>query len=178
MAQRIEQLFSDLQVEMKRAQAIYSEQANKSQKPGAELQVGDKVWMDARNLSTTQPSKKLDWKRIGPYEIMEVINPWAYRIKLSSQLCIHDVQPISHLEKAAQDPLPHQQHEPPPPVIVDGEEEYEVEWIDDSWLFRRQLQYLVKWKGYDEQSWKPATNVDGLKAIDDFHAKQPGKPGS
>ena len=47
MAQRMEQLFSDLQAEMKRAQAIHSKQANKSRKPGAELQVGNKIWIDA-----------------------------------------------------------------------------------------------------------------------------------
>ena len=134
--------------------------------------------MDAQNLSTAQLSKKLDRKCIGPYEVVEIVSPWAYRIKFPSQLHIHNVQPISHLEKAAQDPLPHQQHKPPPPVIVDGEEEYKVERIDDSRIFRRQLQYLVKWKGYDEQSWEPAANVHGLKAIDDFHPKQPGKPGS
>jgi hypothetical protein len=54
---------------------------------------------------------------------------------------------------------------------VDREEEYEVERIEDSWLIRRQLQHMVKWRGYDECSWKPATNVDVRKAIDDFHAK-------
>ena len=115
-----------------------------------ELQVGNKVWIDAWNLSTTRPSKKLDWKRIGPYEITEVINPWVYWVKLPNQLCIHDVQPISHLEKAAQDPLPHQHHEQPPSVIVDREDESEVEQIDDSQMFRRQLQYLVKRTSYDE----------------------------
>ena len=47
MVQRMEQLFSDLRVEMKRAHAIYSDQANKSPKPGTELHVGDKVWIDA-----------------------------------------------------------------------------------------------------------------------------------
>jgi hypothetical protein len=35
----------------------------------------------------------------------------------------------------------------------------------------------VKWKGYDEGSWEPATNVDGLQAINIFHTEQPGKPG-
>jgi hypothetical protein len=63
-------------------------------------------------------------------------------------------------------------------VIVEGKEEYEVEWIDDSRLFRRQLQYLAKWSGYDESGWDPAANIDGLKAIEDFHTEQPGKPGS
>jgi hypothetical protein len=108
------------------------------------LGIGDKVWLDARNILTTRPSKKLDWKRIGPYAITDVISPWAYRIKLPNQLHIHDVQPISHLENAAQDRLPYQQQGPPPSVIVDGEEEYEIERIGDSRLFQRQLQYLVK----------------------------------
>jgi hypothetical protein len=143
-----------------------------------ELQIEDNVWMDSRNLSTAGPSMKLDWKRIGPYQITEVISPYTYRVKHPSQLRIHNVQPISRLEKAAQDPLPNQKQEPPPPVVVDGEEEYKVEQIDDSRLFRRQLQYLVKWQGYNECSWEPATNVDGLKAINDFHTEQPGKPDS
>ena len=53
MAQCMEQLFSNLQAEMKRAQAIQSEQANKSQTARAELQVEECMLMDTQNLSTT-----------------------------------------------------------------------------------------------------------------------------
>jgi hypothetical protein len=98
---------------------------------------------------TIRRSKKLDWKCIELYKITEVISSRAYRIKISHQLHIHNVQLISFLEKAAQDPLLHQQQEPPPPVIVDRDEEYTVKQRDDSRLFQRQLQYLVKWRGYD-----------------------------
>jgi hypothetical protein len=97
--------------------------------------VENQVWLDARNLLTTQPSKKLNWKRIGHYEVVEVITPWAVRIKLPHQLRIQDVQPGSRLEKAADNPLPLKQHKPPPPVIVESEEEYEVERIEDSQMF-------------------------------------------
>jgi Chromo (CHRromatin Organisation MOdifier) domain len=40
----------------------------------------------------------------------------------------------------------------PPPGLVDGEEEYEIEKILDSRRYRRgcKLQYLVKWKGYPD----------------------------
>jgi hypothetical protein len=62
--------------------------------------------------------------------------------------------------------------------MVDGEEEYEVEHIEDSRVFRQQLQYLVNWQGFNAKSWEPAVNVDGLQAIDIFHTEQPGKPGS
>src|ERR1700680_1256378 len=90
VAQRMKQLFDELQAEMNRAQAVYSEQANKSRRLGQQLVVGDRVWMDARNLSTTRPSKKLDWKRMGPYEVIEVVSPWAYRLKLPQSLHFHD----------------------------------------------------------------------------------------
>jgi hypothetical protein len=35
----------------------------------------------------------------------------------------------------AQDPLPLHRQQPPPPGIVEGEEEYKVETVDDSRLF-------------------------------------------
>jgi hypothetical protein len=60
--------------------------------------------------------------------------------------------------------------------MANGKDVYEVEHIADSRLVRCQLQYLVKWKGYDEKSWEPAVNVDRLQVIDIFRAEQPGKP--
>jgi hypothetical protein len=164
--------------EMLRAQDIQAEQADKHRQGGTELKIADRVWMDAKNIIIQKPSKKLHLKCIRPYKITEVISPWAYRSLLPKNLNIHLVQPISHLSKVLKDPLPGQIQAAPPPVIVDGEEEYEVERVDDSWIFRWQLQYLVNWKSYDECSWEPTINVDRLNAIDDFHAEQPGKPGS
>jgi hypothetical protein len=177
-AQQMEQLLSELKTEMKRLQAIHAQQANESRRIRAQFNVDDQVLLDARNISTTQPSRKLHWKRIGPYEVVEVLNPWAIGIKLPHQLRIHDVQPISRLEKTANNPHPLQHYEPPLPVIVEGNEIYEVERIKDFKMFRRQPQYLVKCKGYDKMNWEPAVNVDGLKSIDEFHTQQPGKPGS
>ena len=36
-----------------------------------EFSVGDKVWLSSVNISTQCPSKKLDWKRLGPFTITE-----------------------------------------------------------------------------------------------------------
>jgi hypothetical protein len=38
---------------------------------------------------------------------------------------------------------------PPPPVEVDGEEEYLVSSVEDSWVYRNQLQYVVRWTVYN-----------------------------
>jgi hypothetical protein len=44
---------------------------------------------------------------------------------------------------------------PPPPIIIDGQEEYEVERIIAKRRFQDQVQYLVKWAGYpiEEAMW-------------------------
>ena len=36
-----------------------------------EFSVGDKVWLSSLNISTQRPSKKLDWKYLGPFMVIE-----------------------------------------------------------------------------------------------------------
>ena len=45
----------------------------------------------------------------------------------------------------------------PPPITVDGEEEYKVEGIMDSQETKGNWEYLIKWKGYgpEDNSWEP-----------------------
>jgi hypothetical protein len=90
------------------------------------------------------PQTKQDWKHLGPYKISDVISPWAYRLNLPKDLHIHPVQTVSNLSKVLEDPLPGQVKPARPPGLVDAEEEYKVEHIKDSRLFRHQLQYHVK----------------------------------
>jgi hypothetical protein len=44
-------------------------------------------------------------------------------------------------------------------------------------VYRNQLQYLVRWTGYNQITWEPARDVDRLQALDAFHAKYPQKAG-
>jgi hypothetical protein len=68
---------------------------------------------------------------------------------------------------------------PQPPVIIDGQEEYEVDFIVDSRHYRRQLQYLVHWKGYTsmDRTWETTANLDHSQdLIQEFHAAHPDRP--
>ena len=42
--------------------------------------VGDKVWLNAQNITTTQSTKKLDHKWLGPYTVDKVISQNAYQL--------------------------------------------------------------------------------------------------
>ena len=72
-------------------------------------------------------------------------------------------------------------HEPnftkPPPDLIDGEEEYEIEEILQSRKFGRghKVQYLVKWKGYpdSENQWVDWEDVHANEALVDFKKKNP-----
>jgi hypothetical protein len=75
------------------------------------------------------------------------------------------VQPVSLLDMIVEDPMVGQWVEPPPLVEVDGEEEYRVSSVEDSRVFRNQLQYLIRWIGYDSLTRAPTMLVDGLEAV-------------
>jgi hypothetical protein len=66
---------------------------------------------------------------------------------------------------------------PPPSVDVDGEVNYQVSSLEDSWVYQNQLQYSIRWTSYDSLPWELAKFVDGLQAVDEFHQRDPRKPG-
>jgi hypothetical protein len=56
--------------------------------------------------------------------------------------------------------------------MLSSGDEYEVEQILDSRVRRRQLQYLVMWKGYpiSEATWEPVSHLQNAPdAIHNFH---------
>jgi hypothetical protein len=177
---KMEELQQFLTDEMTWAQSVYEAAANKNRTPAPAYQVGDFVWLDTRNINTNRPAKKLDWKNAGPYEVEKVISPHAYRLKLPDTVKIHPVFHTSVLRPAApaSDALPGQIQDPPPPVEVDGEDEYFIERIDDIKYDKRKRQYmyLTKWRGYTEASWEPVDSVGLTQAAEDFHELHPELP--
>ena len=53
------------------------------------LKRGDKVYLLRKHIKTKRPSTKLDFKKLGPYEILERIGPVNFRLQLPStaQVC-------------------------------------------------------------------------------------------
>lgn len=153
------------------AQERQQEQANRNRQPAPVYKEHDRVWLNLRNVRTQRPSKKLDWLH-AKYEVLEV--PTPHTVRLNVPTGIHPVFHVELVRPAATDPLPSQltDDSEPPPVVVDGEQEFEVEAILDVRRKRRgrrsRIEALVKWTGYPEPSWEPLSEVQGVSALDDY----------
>jgi len=137
---------------------------NRRRSPAPVFKPGDWVYLDASNIRTTRPSLKLSHRRLGPFEIERQVGPLAYRLKLPYGLRqLHPVFNVVKLSAAPNDPIPGRKPQAlSPPIVVDGEPEWEVEEVLDSRWHWRRFQFLIKWKGFgrEHNSWE-AVSVRG-----------------
>ena len=92
------------------------------------------MWLLPRNIHTTRPFKKLDWKKIGPFKIRTKISSNGYELDLPLSLRIHNTFHISLMEPYEDKKFSSQMQEHPPPIQIEGEDEYELDEIIDSRL--------------------------------------------
>ena len=122
--------------------------------PTPDIKVSDQVYIKAKYFRSTQPSKKLSKKNLGPYPIITQVGILSFTICLPDSMCaVHPIFHISQLEPVMPNIILNWSQPPPPPVKVDGKPKYEITKILDSKLDwqRRQcpLLYLVQWADYN-----------------------------
>jgi hypothetical protein len=148
------------------AQANYTATANKKRK-NLEFKEGDLVYLSTKNLPLPG-TRKLSPCYLGPYEILQKYGS-AYKLKIPATWKIHDVFHVSLLkEDPPASELRKPEPPPPDPVLIDGNEEFEVETILDDHLYYHARQYLVKWKGYPDPTWEPGAYVEDTIALEEY----------
>ena len=114
--------------------------------------------------------------KLGPFRIKKTLGPDMYKLELPKSMKIHPVFHATVLEPAhASIPVATQV----PTLETDNNnKEYIVEKVLQSQLVDRQLQYLVKWKGYgmNNNTWEPASQFTSKKVLQDFHQHHPEQP--
>src|SRR6201996_7962176 len=138
----------------------------------AKYQVGDQVWLDGRNLQIDRPTAKLAARRHGPFKIEKVLSPLSYQLTLPHQWRIHPVFHTDLLTPYKETEFHGRNYTYPPPDLIEGEEQYEVEHVLDSRIFgqRKTKQYLVKWKGYphSDNQWVSKKDMNANEAIKEY----------
>ena len=173
-----------LATEIKHAHAEHAKYYNATHAKISPYNVGDKVWLSTKNINTTRPTKKLDYKQIGPYVIKKRINPVTYELEIPEELRIHPVFHTSLLEPLSSRENPRFVEAPPPPIrILEGEVGIlagrVIRKITDSRQIHFKLEYLTHFADKQETPlWIPREALRSQEAIlKRFHEEHPRKPG-
>ena len=138
------------------------------------------VWFLPSNVKTTRPSKKLDYKKMEPFKIIQDVGTSSYKLDPRASMTIHNTFHISLLELYEDKKFPSQIQTPPPSIEIEGEPEYELEEIIDSGHSRDNLQYHTKWTSYSpkhDRTRYSAENFSNARiAIEQFHSQYTRKP--
>jgi hypothetical protein len=144
---------------------------------GPSFSEGDMVYLATKNISTKRPSKKLDYKYIGPYKILQKISENNYKLDLPPKVRLHPIVHIALLESAADTIQVKIGNEP---EEIEGPEVYEAEEIRKMRKENGRKEYLVKWKNYpeSENTWEPAKHLaNAQRLLKNFHQRYPHQKG-
>ena len=142
--------------------------------------VGNQVYLTAKNITTRKPSDKLNLKFIGPFRILEPIGSRTYRLELPTNF--KDIHPVFHvllLCKCCQSPITgclealhdNNNRDPstPIPELI----------LDSCHNFQGCLQYFIKWTGTNNvrNTWELAVHLEMCPELfQGFHQDFPEKP--
>ena len=135
---------------------------------------GDHVFLSSKYIANRRPSKKLDWKWLGPFKVIEPVGTQSYRLELSQEYGrLHNVFHVSLLELAMN--RKGKTFAKPKPMILDGEEHWYVQNILATRIRYQKRQFLVHWKDTSPaiDSWEPMENLMHLDAYKSFLKAHP-----
>jgi len=159
------------------------------------FKVGDRVLLNAQNIKTQRPAKKLDKKYYGPFLVERQVGTsgLAYRLALPKSWRIHPtfhvslLEPYREPEKSGRkgitqsEALKRARRTIVEPQVIETSNEYESEVIHDSAFRDSVVQYLIQWKDYPNKrdwTWEPYEHVQTApNLLEEFHQQFPDKPG-
>ena len=102
--------------------------ADRHREETAGYQVGDLVLLSTKDLKWQMVewrSEKLVKQFVGPYKIKAIISSNIVELELPASVKIHPVVNVSQIKRYV-DQVDGQRKEKPQPVVIEGEEEWEV----------------------------------------------------
>jgi len=127
--EKMKEIQEEAKVALRKAQEDMRKYADKKRLDTDEYKVGDLVMLSTKDLKyqmVRRRTKKLTERFVGLYRIKEIVLLNAVKLKLPSTVKIHPVVNVSRVRQYVGQ-VEGQRKEQPAPVIIKGEEEWEVE---------------------------------------------------
>jgi len=128
---KIKEIQEEAKAVLGRAQEEIKKYVNRKREEVDDYKVGDLVMLSTKDLKyqmVGRRTEKLTERFIGPYKIKKIISSNAVELELLSIVKIHPVVNVSRIQRYVEQ-VEGQRKKQPAPVIIEGEEEWEVERI-------------------------------------------------
>src|ERR1700682_620155 len=131
----------------------------------------EQVWLEGTNLKLPYDNRKLSPKRYGPFRVAAKILETSYQLDLPQSWKIHPVFHATLLTPYKETEVHGPNFIEPPPEIIEGEPEWEVEKILSERRYRNKKQYLIRGKNYSpaHDSWTDIADISAPDAIKQYH---------
>ena len=119
---------------------------DRKQGKGEEYKVGDLVLLSTKDLKWQMKGRRLEKlteRFVGPYKVKGIISSNVIELELPNSIKIHPVVNVSRV-RLYKPQVKGQKKIPPKPVIIEGEEEFEVEKIINKRMVRGKKRFLVR----------------------------------
>jgi len=143
--------------------------ANRHRGEVEEYRVEDLVLLSTKDLKYQMVGRRIEKlieRFIRPYKVKAMVSTNAIELELPSIVKIHPVVNVSRVQKYIGQ-VKGQRKEIPQPVVIKGEEEWEVEKIINKRRVQERDKYLVWWKGCmaEEDTWKSKENLKNTSEL-------------
>jgi len=172
-AERMKQVQEEVKAALGKAQEEIRKYVDRKRREGVEFKVGDLVLLSTKELKWHMKGRRLEKlmeRFVGPYKVKSIILANAVELQLPPTVHIHPVVNVSKLQMYKPQ-VEGQKATKPAPVIVEGEEEYEVEKILNKRRIQGRDKFLVCWKGYtaEADTWEDRGNLKNAgKLVEEF----------
>jgi len=132
---KMKEIQEEAKAALGKAQEKMKKYADKKRGEVNDYKVGDLVMLSTKDLKyqmVGRRTEKLTERFVGPYRVKKIVSLNAVELELPSTVKIHSVVNVSRIQRYIGQ-VEGQRKEQPAPVIIKGEEEWEVERILNKW---------------------------------------------
>jgi len=177
--ERMQEIQGEAKAALSKAQEDMKKYADRHRGEVEKYRVGDLVLLSTKDLKyqmVGRRTEKLTERFIGPYKVKSIVSTNAIELELPSTVKIHPVVNVSRVRRYTSQ-MEGQKKEMPQPMVIKGEEEWEMEKIMNKRQVRERDKYLVRWKGCmaEEDTWESRENLKNASELVEEFEKEYGR---